>query len=234
MTAIIKRELAAYFNAPIGYIYLGVMYFFAGYFFFTGVLLRNSSDLNPVFSAMITIIMIMTPLLTMRLMSEDKRHKTDQILLTAPVTLTAIVLGKFCAAALIYTAAISVTLVFALTVSIFAPVQWALIWGNCIALLLVGCSFISMGQTISSLTENQAIAAIGGFAAMFGVFLLDAVPSIVTNPLVTRIVEGVSFTKRYTPITHGILDMSNLFFFASVCGIFLFLTTRVLEKRRWS
>lgn len=237
MKAIIQRELAAYFNVPIGYIYLGAMYFFGGYFFFTGVLINNSSSLSPVFNAMVTIVMIMTPLLTMRLMSEDKRRRTDQALLTAPVTLAAIVLGKFLAAAIIYTAGISITLVFALVVNAFVPAgwsEWAVIWGNYIALLLLGCSFIAMGQFISSLTENQAVAAIGGFAAMFGVFFLDAVPSIIPNPAVVKIINGLSFTKRYTPITFGILDMANLFFFISVSGVFLFLTTRVLEKRRWS
>ncbi|MDR0554139.1 MAG: ABC transporter permease subunit [Treponema sp.] len=234
MKAIIKRELAAYFSAPIGFIYLGVMYFFAGFFFFSGVLLNNSTDMSPVFSSMVTLIMIMTPLLTMRLMSEDKRHKTDQTLLTVPVTLMAIVAGKFCAAALVYTAGILVTLAFAVVVNAFVTVEWAVIVGNFIALLLLGCAFISIGQFVSSLTENQAIAAIGGFAAMFIVFLLDAVPSIVQNSLVTTVINGISFTKRYTPITHGILDMADLFFFVSVCAIFLFLTTRVLEKRRWS
>jgi ABC-2 type transport system permease protein len=178
--------------------------------------------------------MILTPLLTMRLMSEDKRHKTDQVLLSAPVSLTAITLGKFLSAALVYTAGISVTLVFAVVFSAFVRVQWALIWGNYIALLLMGCSFISIGQCISSLTENQAIAAIGGFAAMFAVFLLDAIPSIIPHPLAQKIIEGVSFTKRYSPITMGILDLANLFFFISVCAVFLFLTTRVLEKRRWA
>lgn len=234
MKAIIQRELAAYFSAPIGFIYLAAMYFFAGYFLFTGPLIGNSSDLSPVFSGMLTLVMILTPLLTMRLMSEDKRHKTDQVLLSAPVSLTAITLGKFFAAALVYTAGISVTLVFAVVFSAFVRVQWALIWGNYIALLLMGCSFISIGQCISSLTENQAIAAIGGFAAMFAVFLLDAIPSIIPHPLAQKIIEGVSFTKRYSPITMGILDLANLFFFISVCAVFLFLTTRVLEKRRWA
>jgi ABC-2 type transport system permease protein len=229
-----RRELAAYFTSPIGYVYLAVFWFFAAFYLFTGVLVNNSSVLTPVFQVMINIVMVLMPLLTMRLMSEDRRHRTDQALLTAPVSLGAIVMGKFFAAALVYMAGISITLVFALVLSAFAPINWAMIWGNYIALLLLGASFISVGQFISSLTENQAIAAIGSFASMLGLFLLDAIPSLIPIPAIQAIVGGISFIKRYTPITSGILGPANLFFFISVCAVFLFLTARVLEKRRWS
>ncbi|MDR0624317.1 MAG: ABC transporter permease [Treponema sp.] len=234
MTAIIRRELSAYFASPIGYVYLGVMYFFSGYFLFTGVLFSNRTDLTPVFSALLTVVMFLTPILTMRLMTEDKRHRTDQALLTAPVTLGAIVGGKFLAAAVVYTAGLSITLVYAVTLNFLASVNWAIVWGNYIALLLLGAAFISIGQLVSSLTENQAIAAIGGFAVMLGLLLLDVIPSIVPNPRLAAILGEFSLIRRFTPITSGILGFSNLFFFISVCGVFLFLTTRVLEKRRWS
>jgi ABC-2 type transport system permease protein len=234
MTAIIRRELSAYFASPIGYVYLGVIYFFSGFFLFTGVLFSNRSDLTPVFSSLLFVVMFLTPILTMRLMSEDKRLRTDQILLTAPVTLGAIVGGKFLAAVLVYTAGISVTLVYAVTIHFLAPVNWAIVWGNYIALLLLGAAFISIGQLISSLTENQAIAAIGGFAVMLGLLLLDVVPSIIPNPRIAAVLGEFSLIRRFTPITSGILGFSNLFFFISVCGVFLFLTTRVLEKKRWS
>jgi ABC-2 type transport system permease protein len=234
MTAIIRRELSAYFTSPIGYVYLGVIYFLSGYFLFTGVLFSNRSDLTPVFSAMLTVVMFLTPILTMRLMSEDKRLKTDQSLLTAPVTLGAVAGGKFLAAALVYTAGISITLIYAVAIGFLAPVNWAIVWGNYIALLLLGAAFISIGQFVSSLTENQAIAAIGGFAVMLGLLLLDVVPSIIPNPRIAAALGEFSLIRRFSPITSGILGFSNLFFFISVCGVFLFLTTRVLEKRRWS
>jgi ABC-2 type transport system permease protein len=234
MTAIMKRELAAYFYSPIGYIYLGVIYFLSGYFLVTMVLLNNSNALTPVFSVLINLVMALTPILTMRLMSEDRRRRTDQALLTAPVTLAGIVAGKFFAAALVYCAGISITLVFALVLNAFARVNWAIIWGNYIGILLLGFSFIAVGQFISSLTENQAIAAIGGYAAMLGLFLLDAIPSIIPNPALAAVISGISFIRRYTSISYGMLGLENLFFFISVSGLFLFLTTRVLEKRRWS
>jgi len=234
MGAIIKRELSAYFTSPVGFVYLGAVYFLSGIFLLTGALMAGSADIRPVFSSLLSVIMFLTPVLTMRLMSEDRRRRTDQLLLTSPVTLGAIVLGKFLAAAVVYAAAVSVTLVYAAVLSFFASMNWAIIFGNYIALLLAGLAFISIGQFISSLTESQAIAAIGTFAAVLGILFLEALPLIVPSPAVSAIISQLSFTMRFTPITSGILSVSNLFFFVSVCAIFLFLTTRALEKRRWS
>jgi ABC-2 type transport system permease protein len=234
MIAVIKRELGAYFRSPIGYVYLGVFYLLTGYFFFAGVLFSNSSDMAPVFQVMINIVMFLTPVLTMRLMSEDRRHRTDQVLLTAPISLGAITAGKFLAAAVVYTAGVSMTMVYSIVVEVLAQVNWAMVWGSYIGILLLGFAFIAIGQFISSLTENQAIAAIGCFTVVLIIFLMDALVDIVPNPLLRTILQGISFMRRYTPITNGILGISNLVFFVSVCGIFLFLTARVLEKRRWS
>ncbi|MCL2214279.1 MAG: ABC transporter permease [Treponema sp.] len=234
MNAIIRRELSAYFSSPIGFIYLGVIYFLSGLFLLTGSLAAGSADLRPVFSSLLSVVMFSTPILTMRLMSEDRRRRTDQILLTSPISLGAIVAGKFLAAAIVYITGISVTIIYAVTLSFFSLISWAIIIGNYIALLLLGLAFISIGQFISSLTENQAIAAIGTFAVVLGILFLEALPAIIPNPVFILIIEEISFTMRFTPITSGILSVSNLFFFISVCIIFLFLTTRVLEKRRWS
>jgi ABC-2 type transport system permease protein len=234
MIAIVKRELGAYFSSPIGYVYLGVFYLLTGYFFFGGVLYSNSAEMSPVFQVMINIVMFLTPILTMRLMSEDLRHRTDQALLTAPLSLGAIVVGKFLAAALVFTAGVSMTLVYSIVVEVLSQVNWPLVWGSYIAILLLGFAFIAIGQFITSLTENQAISAIGCFAVVLFVVLMDTLIEIVPNPMLRTILLGISFMNRYTPITNGILGIANLVFFISVCGIFLFLTTRVLEKRRWS
>jgi len=234
MGAVIKRELSAYFSSPVGFVYLGVVYFLSGIFLMTGAIGSGSADLRPVFSSLLTVIMFLTPVLTMRLMSEDRRRRTDQLLLTSPAALGAIVFGKFLAACLVYIAAVSVTLIYAAVLSFFASIDWAVIFGNYIALLLAGFAFISIGQFISSLTESQAIAAIGTFAAILGILFLEVLPLIIPNPLLSAVIKELSFTMRFTPITSGILSISNLFFFISICAVFLFLTTRVLEKRRWS
>lgn len=234
MTAILRRELSSYFASPIGYIYLSVFYIFAGFYFFAASLMQNSTDISPVFNSMFTIVLFLIPILTMRLLSEDKKYRTDQALLTAPISLTGLVLGKFLAAVMVFLLGLAVTLVYAVIVAVFAPPNWALIFGNFTALLLLGMALISIGMFISALTENQVIAATGGFAAGLTLIIIDSMGSIITNPVLQKFIKGISFFTRYSNFTVGIYDFSNVVFFLSVCVIFVFLTVRVLEKRRWS
>lgn len=166
MGAIIKREMSSYFSSPIGYIYLAVFYLFAGFFFYMTTLQAGSTDLRGVFINLFSVLMFLIPILTMRLISEDKRQKTDQALLTAPLTLGGLVFGKFIAAFIIFAMGVAVTLVFAVVVSFFAQPDWAVVLSNMLGLLLLGGALISIGLFISSLTENQVIAAIGSFAAL--------------------------------------------------------------------
>ncbi len=234
MTAIMRRELLSYFTSPVGYVYLSVSYMFYGFYFFVACLLSNYSGLEAVFSNMFSIVLFLIPVLTMRLLSEDKKNKTDQALLTAPVSLTGLVLGKFLAAALVYLLSLSVTLIYAFIIAGFTPPNWAMILGNYFGFLLLGSSFISIGMFISSLTENQVIAAVGGFAAAITLILLDGIGSIFQNQTVTQFITNISFMQRLGSIISGRFELAAVVFFLSVCALFIFLTVRVLEKRRWS
>ena len=234
MTAILRRELGAYFSSPIGYIFLAVFYIFASYYFVFITLLNNSPQLTPVFSNLFMIVLFLIPILTMRLLSEDQKNRTDQALLTAPISLTGLVIGKFLAALFVFLLGVSITLVFAVIVAGFTTPDWAGIFANIFALTLVGASLISIGMFISSLTENQVIAAVGGFAAGLGLMLINSLSGFVSNPVIISAVNGISFLRRYTDFTSGVFDFSNVLFFFSVCALFIFFTVRVLEKRRWA
>ena len=233
MFAILKRELSAYFASPIGYIYLAVFYVFSGYFFF-GVLYSNTTSLSNVFNGMFTIIMLLIPILTMRLLSEDRKNKTDQALLTAPINLISLVMGKFLSALIVYALGVAITLVYAIIIATFARPDWMVICGNIVGMLLLGAALIAIGMFISALTENQVIAAVGGFAAGFSLILVDSLSTLVTIDWLSSFISGLSFMVRYDEFTSGILDISNVLFFVSVCAVFIFFTVRVLEKRRWS
>lgn len=234
MSAIFRRELRSFFSSPIAYVFIAVFYAFAGFYFFGTVLVANSTNLSYVFSYLFTISLFMIPLLTMRLLSEDKKYKTDQALLTAPVSLFSVVFGKFLAAVAVYVIGISITLVFALIVAAFTAPDWAVFFGHFIGILLLGSALIAIGTFISSLTENQVIAAVGGFAVGFSLMLVDSLTSITNSMLLKSVVEGISFTTRYQSFTVGVLDFSDIVFFLSVIALFLFFTVRTLEKRRWS
>ncbi len=234
MFAIFKRELKAYFTSPLGYVFLAIFYAFSGLFFYIFSLSVGSTDISSVFLMMFIVLMVFVPLLTMRLLSEDKKQKTDQLILTAPVSLLSIVMGKFLAAYAIFAIGVAVMPVYGFVMSTFATVSWLPIWGNTVGLLLLGGIFVSIGLFISSLTENQMIAAIGGFFINLIILLMNTLKSALPNGFLQDVLSSISVYSRYSEITSGIFSLSSLIFFVSVIFIFLFLTVRVLEKRRWA
>ena len=234
MFAIFKRELKAYFTSPLGYVFLAIFYAFSGLFFYIFSLSVGSTDISSVFLMMFMVLMVFVPLLTMRLLSEDKKQKTDQLILTAPVSLLSIVMGKFLAAYAIFAIGVAVMPVYGFVMSTFATVSWLPIWGNTVGLLLLGGIVVSIGLFISSLTENQMIAAIGGFFINLMILLMNTLKSALPNGFLQDVLSSISVYSRYSEITSGIFSLSSLIFFVSVIFIFLFLTVRVLEKRRWA
>ncbi len=234
MTAILKRELNAYFSSAIGYIFLAVFYAFAGFYFFLSNVLSNTTDMRSFFSSMFSVIMFLIPILTMRLMSEDKKLRTDQALLTAPVGLYSIVLGKYLSAVIMYLVAMAITVVYAVVLAAFAPIDLSLFVGNLLGAIFLGLALIAIGVFISSLTESQVIAAVASFAVMMGLMLIDTLSSVMPTQFLQDLVYGLSFYTRYANFTLGLLNIADVIFFLSVSGLFIFFTVRVLEKKRWS
>ena len=234
MLSVLKRELSAYFKAPIGYVFLAVSFLFSGLFFMAFTLSVGSTDLSAVFLGMFYVYMIFVPILTMRLIAEDNRQKTDQLLLTAPVSLFGLVLGKFLSAYIIFLLGDIIMLIYGVVLSFFASVNWALILGNFVALGLIGAVFVSSGLFISSLTESQMIAAIGSFGLNLMLMLINTAASVIPVSFISDILMSLSIFDRYYEFTSGIFSLSNAFFFLSIVVIFMFLTVRVLEKRRWA
>ena len=140
MAAIIKREISAYFLSAIGYIVLAAFYIFGGFYFYMSVLMSNTTDLSYTFSSLFVIMIFVIPILTMRLFSEEKKQKTDQVLLTAPVSLTSIVLGKYFAALIMYLFCILITLVYAVIISFFNTPDWITVLGNFLVRRGVNCN----------------------------------------------------------------------------------------------
>ena len=226
MTAVFRRELAAYFITPIGYVYLTAFYLLAGYQYAV-LLLSGSADMAAEFSFLYTAVLLLTPVLTMRLFSEERRQKTDQLLFSAPVTLGGITAGKYFAAAAVYLLGIAVTLPQAAVLSLFGEVNWALVAGNFAGMALVGMAAIALCMFVSAHTESQMVAAIGGFAAVL------AALGLVPAGLLRTLLQEAAFYSRYYRLTMGLVRASDVFFFASFGGAFFFLTARTLERRRW-
>lgn len=234
MLAIMKRELLSYFTSPLGYVFIAIFYLFSGVFLFLFTLTSQSTDMSYVYTGMFFVMLIMIPILTMRLMAEENKQKTDQLLLTSPVSLIRLVMGKFLSAFVILLICMLIFLIYGIVLSCFASVNWAVILGNIVGMLLLGSLCIAAGLFVSTLTENQMIAAVGSIGINIGFILVDSFASVMPTKFLQDVFYSLSFFSRYNEFTIGIFSLSNIFFFASVAFIFLFLTVRVLERRRWA
>ena len=236
MSATFKREFKTYFTSPIGYIILAMIFFISGLYFYAANMMLRLTDLTIVYSNILSILMLLVlPVLTMRLMSDDKRMKTDQALLTAPVSLTGIVMGKFLAALVIFAIGLSITIVFAIIIAFQVTPDWMVIIGNFVGLLLLGGMIISIGLLISSRTESQFIAALGTFVVSFLLLMVDSLTSMFpSSQVLSAVVDFLSVSTRYNDFTIGIINYDNVLFFLSMQALFLFLTVRVLDRKRWS
>ncbi|WP_316631152.1 ABC transporter permease [uncultured Ruminococcus sp.] len=234
MSAIIKRELSSYFNSAIGYIVLAVFYFFSGLFFYMYCLLSNTTSMSYVFLSMLMVVMLVIPIITMKSFSEERKQKTDQALLTAPISLTEMVLGKFFGAFLLYCICNAIYVLYAVILSFYATPDWAVFLTTMLGMLLMGGALIAIDLFISALTESQVIAAVVSIGIGLLIYMLDSLSNIFNVDWLTNFLRNISFDAHFTNFINGIINLTSVVFFLSVIAIFLFLCVRVFEKRRWS
>ena len=234
MSAIYKREMSGYFNSAIAYVVLAVYFFFSGWFFYLYCFYGDSASLSYVFANMFYIIMFVIPVLTMKTFSEEKRQKTDQALLTAPVSLTEIVLGKFLGALTIYALCCAIFLVYGVVISFFAQPQWSVMLCTLLGMFLLGAAVIAINVFISSLTESMVVAAVVGMAVGLLIDTMGYFANLSPVDWLRTVLDKINFLNYYTNFTYGILSAVDVVFYLSVTGLFLFFTVRVLERRRWS
>ncbi len=234
MGAIIKREMYSYFCSPIAYVVMAIFVFFSGLFFAVVCLGNDTSNLTYVFTNMFLIAILLTPIMCMKLLSDEKRLKTDQALLTSPISILGIVMGKYIAACLLYLCCLAIYIIFGFVLSFFVTPQWAVIMCNFFGLFILGCALIAINLFLSSLTESQMIAAVTGFAVGLLVYLLDNAANMIPVQFLANAVKKLSFMTHYQNFTVGLLSIADLIFFFSIIALFIFLTIRVIEKKRWS
>ncbi len=255
MQAIYRKEMRSYFINPIGYIYLGVFLVFSALLCCYTTLISGTYDTSSYFTFLIMTFIILIPILTMRLFAEERKLRTEQLLLTAPVSITGMVLGKYFAALTMYVGGILISCVNFIPLYIvgakeaasethtqvhIGPVTGEIV-GSVIAVILLGAALIAVGTLISALTENQlsaAVITVGVIAAMvlLNVFNLltdsDGQP-IIGSYIIRSVIDWVSVISRFTNFSNGVFDYAALLYYASLSFVFLFLTVRVYEKRRW-
>ncbi len=234
MAAIYKRDLRAYFTSPLGYVFIAAFLIVMNSVFFVTNLLTGRNSIASVYTVTLYILIVIVPVLTMRTFSEDYKQKTDQLLLTAPVKASGIVLGKFFAAYTVYFIALLFTIIYVIIVSAVGDVNMASIIGNYIALLGVATVYISIGIFISSLTENQLVACIATLGIFIALFILDYAYGLVNVGWIKTVLYWLSIFRRYNTFFLGVFSVADFFYYISISAVFVFLTVRVLEKKRWS
>lgn len=237
MVSVMKRDFRGYFTSPIGYIYIGAYIFVLNLMFYLNNGLGMQASLAENFSFMLLVMMFTTPILTMRIFSEELKQKTDQLLFTAPIKPSSIVMGKFFSALLVFFTLLALTLAWPVTVSIIGANNMAEVIGNYAGIIFIGAAYIAMGVFISSLTENQVVAAIGSLGLFIALWLLEILAAMFYSsgalPIWTmNILRFISIFGRYATVTRGLLAFNDIVFYISVCAVFIFLTVRKLERRR--
>lgn len=201
MKAIYKREIKMYFNSMIGYVFIAFFVLITAIYFSIQNIMVLSPDFQNILSNVIMMFLILGPMLTMRLLSEEKNKKTDQLLLTAPVSIPSIVLGKYFAAVTVFLISLLITGIFPVILAFFGTVAVAQIIGTYIGFFLLGSAFIAVGLWVSSITDNQIVSAVATFAAIF--LLL----------MVQTIVKAASGSQGFSLMFAGIIALIIAFYF---------------------
>lgn len=239
MLAIYRREMGAFFTSGVAYVFLAVFWLVSGIFFYNGVVGNATTDTSALFSSMFYIVMFLIPVLTMKLLSEEKKNRTDQGLLTAPISLWDIVLGKYFAALTLFIIAESVVFIYAFILNYLGDVVWTPLIGNYVAMIFLGAAFIAVGLFVSSLTESQMASAVVSLVLLFVIYLSEVMVSNFQNggkfkKAIYFVVSKLAFYSRYVEFTRGVFSLPSIVFFISAAFLFNFFTVKVLEKRRWS
>lgn len=231
---IFRRELKSFFDGPMAYVFLVVFALLNGWFFTTTFFLYGQSDLRTLFNIVPLVYLFFIPGITMGLISREKGLGTIEIISTLPIEDRDIVVGKYLSAvALIAIALLSTSLHF-LTLSAFGnSIDYGAVFTGYVGLLLVGSVYASVGMFSSAITDNQVISFIVGIAIIFVFWLFDKV-LIFMPDFIAGTIQYLSVEYHLSNISRGVIDTRNLIYFGSVIGFFLFLTTRLVESRRWS
>ncbi len=249
--AICKKEIKTYFTSPIAYVAITVFLVLIGFFFYSLIWWFNSQSLqmaqnpsyyqqlninqmvySPLFHNMSIILLLMVPLLTMRLFSEEKRRQTDELLFTSPISVNQIILGKYFASLFVLLVMLFLTGILSIFVFAYGNPELVPVLNGYLGLFLAGAAFISAGIFFSSLTENQIVSAILTFGTLLLFWILNWA-SYSAGGIWKSVLNYLSFFQHFDDMTRGILDTTDLVYYLSFIFLGLFLTHSVIQSRRW-
>ncbi len=234
--AIFKRELAAYFNSPVAYIVIVVYLLLSGFFFFSALFDprgAQEASLRAFFGTGPFFYMIFAPAITMRLLAEEKRNGTIELLSTMPIKDHQIIMGKYLAAMGLIIIALCLTITYPITVAIVGNPDWGMIAGGYLGMLLLSGAFAAIGIMVSSWTKNQIAAFIVAFLICFFTIILNKILPYFSHSI-AGVLEFLSFDYHFSALGRGVIDTRNVVYFLSVIGFCLFVATQSLMSRKWA
>jgi len=251
VAAIFKKELRAIFASPVAYVVMAVFLALSGYFFwgflarFTFYSIQASMNpaigggvnimelvLGPLFHNMSIVMLLMMPLFTMRLFAEEQKTGTMELLLTYPVRDVAILLGKFLAVVVLLCSMLALTATYPILLMAWSTPEPFPILAGYLGLVLIGTAFLSLGLFASALTENQIVAGSLAFGALLFIWVIGWSADL-AGGTVGKILGDLSFLNHFEAFARGIIDTKDLIYYVNVTALFLFLTLKAVEARRW-
>lgn len=231
--AVAWRDTRAYFSSPMGYIVGAVFLALTGYFFVADISQPLAeASVRGYLGPATFILILMAPVLTMRLVAEEQKLGTIELLLTAPIKDWEVVLGKFLASMIFFVGTLAFTLYYVVLLYWFGDPDTGPLLTGYLGIILYGAAALSVGLLASTLTSNQIVAAVVGFGLLLLLSLIDQTASLVSG-IPAEILSQISLSAHYDDFSRGVIDTSNLVYYISVTALFLFLAVRSLESRRW-
>ncbi|MGA2142663.1 MAG: ABC transporter permease subunit [Brevinematales bacterium] len=233
MTAILKKELRVYFTSWMGYMVMGVyliMSVVLFHLYFLGA--RNTSDFSSFFSDMNTVSLFIIPVLSIRLLSEDKKLGTYELLLTSPVTPWEIVLGKFASVLIFAMIADTILLIYPLILMFFTTIEWGAVFSGYLGIIFSVMLFASIGMLASSLTDNFVVAALVSFLFILLFMIVSIFANSGDNPL-SPFFREISYSNHYFQFASGLIKIRDVLYFVFGAFLFLYSSRTVIESRTW-
>ncbi|MDP4098497.1 ABC transporter permease subunit [Paenibacillus sp. P96] len=232
MMAICRKELHAYFWTPASYFILAVYMLISGLFFYTSFVFYQPSivDYRLVLGDTLSLLMFVIPLLTMRLMAEEFRQGTDELLLTSPASAAEIILGKYLAALAMMAVLVLLSLLYPVMMSYFGPLDYNTVFTSALGLFLLGAGMMAVGLFASTLSQHQMVAAVAGIIMLVGLWMLDSFGS---RDKLKEWLEPFSLSARFDGFVKGLLNGADVLFYITLAGLFLLLSIQVVERKRW-
>ncbi len=232
MFSIYKKEFKSYFTSPTAYVMMGLFILISSIIFYIN-LTAPTSEYNFNLNYMALILILIVPILTMKILADERKSGTEVLLITSPTSLNSIVIGKYLAAFSVFLVMIAITLVYPIILSAFGEPAVPEIVGGYVGLILLGAAFIAFGIFASSLTESQIIAAIVSVVGLLLMWLLQSIaPALGGVP--AKILNWFSLYSRTEDFFAGMISLGPVVYYLSFSAVFIFLAIRVIEKRRWS